>query len=292
MKPLFTGSGVAIATPFTDEDKIDFEAFGRHIDFLIENKTDAIVVCGTTGEAATMSKKEHLACVEFCVKHTNKRVPVIAGTGSNNTAKTIKMSKACEELGVDGLLVVTPYYNKATKKGLIMHFTEIHDNTTMPIILYNVPGRTNVNLPVDVCKELAKLPRIAGVKEASGNLTQILNIHKECPELPIYSGNDDQITAVCSVGGVGVISVLANVVPCDTHNIVEEFLNGNCKKSLELQEKLLDLTNALFIEVNPIPVKTAMASMGFGNGKMRLPLCDMEDSNKEILLKELNKVIK
>ncbi len=292
MKPLFTGSGVAIATPFTDDNKIDFDAFGKHIDFMIENKTDCIVVCGTTGEAATMTEEEHLSCVEFCVKHTNHRVPVIAGTGSNDTAKTVKMSKACEKLGVDGLLVVTPYYNKATKKGLIMHFTEVHNNTTTPIVLYNVPGRTNVNLPVDVVKELVKLPRIAGIKEASGNIAQILSIHKECPTLPIYSGNDDQITAVCAVGGLGVISVVANVAPLETHNIVEEFLNGNAKKSLEIQENLLDLINALFIEVNPIPVKAAMSHMGFGNGKMRLPLTDMEEHTKEILLKELNKVVK
>ncbi len=292
MKPLFTGCGVAIVTPFTEDDKIDFEAFGKHIDFLIENKVDCIVVCGTTGEAATMTEEEHLSTVEFCVKHTNKRVPVVAGTGSNNTAKTIKMSQACEKLGVDGLLVVTPYYNKATKKGLIMHFTEIHNNTTKPIILYNVPGRTNVNLPVDVCKELSKLPRVAGVKEASGNISQILSIHKECPELPIYSGNDDQITAVCAVGGVGVISVLGNVAPLKTHNIVEEFLNGNVKRSLEIQEELLDLSNSLFIEVNPIPVKTALSHMGFGNGKLRLPLTDMEENTKAILIKELDKVIK
>ncbi|MFV0519206.1 MAG: 4-hydroxy-tetrahydrodipicolinate synthase [Lachnospirales bacterium] len=291
MEPLFKGSGVAITTPFTEDNKIDFESFGKHIDFLIENKTDAIIVCGTTGEAATMTKEEHLSCVKFCVEHTNKRVPVIAGTGSNDTAKTISMSQECEKLGVDGLLVVTPYYNKATKKGLIMHFTEIHNNTTKPIILYNVPGRTNVNITVDVCVELAKLSRVVGLKEASGNISQVLNIHKVCKDLPIYSGNDDQITAVCAVGGVGVISVLGNVLPLETHNIVEEYLQGNCKKSLEIQEKVLDLSNALFIEVNPIPVKKAVSELGFGNGKLRLPLCDMEKNTEEILLKELKKFI-
>ncbi len=287
MKPIFTGSGVAIVTPFTDDNKIDFENFGKHIDFLIENDTDAIIVCGTTGEAATMSEDEHISTVKFCVEYVNKRVPVIAGTGSNNTLKTIKMSKACEDLGVDGLLVVSPYYNKATKKGLIQHFTEIHNATNTPIILYNVPGRTNVNIPPEVCKTLVKLPRIAGMKEASGNISQVVKLHSLCPNLPIYSGNDDQITAVCSVGGVGVITVLGNILPKDTHNIVDEYLKGNVKRSLELQSHYLSLCDALFIEVNPIPVKVALNKMGFNNGKLRLPLCDMEDETKAILEKEL-----
>ncbi|MFV0439927.1 MAG: 4-hydroxy-tetrahydrodipicolinate synthase [Lachnospirales bacterium] len=291
MKPLFTGSGVAIVTPFTDDNKIDFESFGKHIDFLIENSTDAIVVCGTTGEAATMTEEEHIATVKYCVEKVNGRVPVISGTGSNNTAKTIKMSKACEEVGVDGLLVVTPYYNKATKKGLVKHFTEIHNSTTKPIILYNVPGRTNVNLSVEVVKELNKLDRIAGVKEASGDLSQVVRIHQNCPELPIYSGNDDQITTVCAAGGVGVITVLGNVAPRQTHDIVAEFLNGNHSQSLKLQCEMLDLCSALFSEVNPIPVKTALCEMGFNNGFMRLPLCEMEDNAKEVLLCELKKVL-
>ncbi len=290
MKPLFMGSGVAIVTPFTNDDKIDFESFGKHIDFLIENETDAIIVCGTTGEASTMTEEEHIATVKFCVEHVNKRVPVIAGTGSNNTAKTVKMSKACEELGVDGLLVVTPYYNKATKKGLIAHFTEVHNSTNTPIILYNVPGRTNVNIAPEVAFELAKLPRVAGMKEASGNLSQVVKLHSLCPELPIYSGNDDQITAVCSVGGVGVITVLGNVAPKDTHDIVHEYLKDNVKKSLELQMKYLSLCDSLFSEVNPIPVKVALSKMGFNNGKLRLPLCDMEDNTKEILFTELEKL--
>ncbi len=290
MKPLFTGSGVAIVTPFTNDNKIDFENFGKHIDFLIENDTDAIIVCGTTGEAATMTEEEHIATVEFCVKHVNKRVPVIAGTGSNNTAKTIKMSNACEELGVDGLLVVTPYYNKTTKKGLIAHFTEIHNATKTPIILYNVPSRTNVNITPEICVELAKLPRVAGMKEASGNISQVLKLHTLCPNLPIYSGNDDQITAVCAVGGVGVITVLGNVAPKQTHDMVMEYLNGNIKDSLAIQKKYLGLVDALFIEVNPVPVKLALSMMRFNNGKLRLPLCDMENDSKVILLNALKKV--
>lgn len=290
-KAIFKGSGVAIVTPFTQNDEIDFESFGKHIEFLIENGSDAIIVCGTTGEASTMSEDEHVSAVEFCVKTVNKRVPVIAGAGSNNSKKSIKLAKRCEEAGVDALLIVTPYYNKASKQGLIEHFTTIHDETNTPIILYNVPSRTNVNIPPDVCFELSKLERIVGIKEASGDISQVARIAALCEGFPIYSGNDDQTLATCAVGGIGVVSVLGNIAPRETHDMVQAFLDGDYKKSLELQRKYLDLCEKLFIEPNPIPVKAALHRMGYNNGKLRLPLCPIDKCNKKELFESMDKVL-
>lgn len=278
----FTGSGVAIVTPF-DGYKTNYEAFGEIIEMHIAKKTDAIIVCGTTGEAATMPDEEHLAAIEYTVKKVAGRIPVIAGTGSNETAHAIKLSQAAEKMGVDGLLQVTPYYNKTTQKGLVRHFTEIANSVSVPIILYNVPSRTGMNISIDTLKELAKIDNIVGIKEASGNISYTAQVAAEVPDLYIYSGNDDMIIPIMSLGGKGVISVLANVLPEETHTMCHDYLDGNVEKARKAQLDLLDLANKLFIEVNPIPVKTAMAMMGYNVGNLRLPLTDMEPKNKETL---------
>jgi 4-hydroxy-tetrahydrodipicolinate synthase len=279
---LFTGSGVAIITPF-NESGINFAKLTELIEFNIKNKTDAIVICGTTGEASTMPDSEHMAAIEHTVKIVNGRVPVIAGTGSNDTRHCIELSKGAEKLGVDGLLIVTPYYNKTSKKGLIKHYTVVANSVNLPIILYNVPSRTGMNISIDALKELAKIKNVVGIKEASGSISYVADIARNVPELDIYSGNDDMIVPIMSLGGKGVISVVANILPEDTHNICEYYLNGETKKSLDLQLKMLNLINTLFVEVNPIPIKTAMNLMGFDVGDLRLPLCEMEDSNLEKL---------
>ena len=278
----FTGSGVAIVTPF-DGYKTNYDELGRLIDMNIENGTDAIIICGTTGEASTMPDAEHLAAIEYTVKKVNGRVPVIAGTGSNETAHAVELSKKAEELGADGLLQVTPYYNKASAKGLIAHFTAVAEAVSIPVILYNVPSRTGVNIPIPVLKELAKLPNIVAIKEASGNISYTAKIAAEVPELYIYSGNDDMIIPVLSLGGKGVISVLANVMPQETHDMCQAFFDGDTEKAKEMQLKYLDLIDSLFIEVNPIPVKTALGLMGYNVGNLRLPLIDMEEKNLETL---------
>ena len=272
----FTGSGVAIITPF-DGNTTNYDALGELIDWQIEQGTDAIIICGTTGEASTMPDAEHLAAIEYTVKRVAKRVPVIAGTGSNETAHAIELSKKAEELGADGLLQVTPYYNKTTQKGLIAHFGAIADAVNIPIILYNVPSRTGVNISIPVLKELAKCDNIVAIKEASGNISYTAQVAAEVPELYIYSGNDDMIVPVMSLGGKGVISVLANVMPKETHELCKAYLDGECTKATKMQLDLLDLVNALFIEVNPIPVKTAINLMGKNGGNLRLPLVDMAD---------------
>ena len=272
----FTGSGVAIITPF-DGNTTNYEALGELIDWQIEQGTDAIIICGTTGEASTMPDAEHLAAIEYTVERVAKRVPVIAGTGSNETAHAIELSKKAEELGADGLLQVTPYYNKTTQKGLIAHFGAIADAVNIPIILYNVPSRTGVNISIPVLKELAKRDNIVAIKEASGNISYTVQVAAEVPELYIYSGNDDMIVPVMSLGGKGVISVLANVMPKETHELCKAYLDGECTKATKMQLDLLDLVNALFIEVNPIPVKTAINLMGKNGGNLRLPLVDMAD---------------
>ena len=272
----FTGSGVAIITPF-DGNTTNYDALGELIDWQIEQGTDAIIICGTTGEASTMPDAEHLAAIEYTVKRVAKRVPVIAGTGSNETAHAIELSKKAEELGADGLLQVTPYYNKTTQKGLIAHFGAIADAVNIPIILYNVPSRTGVNISIPVLKELAKRDNIVAIKEASGNISYTVQVAAEVPELYIYSGNDDMIVPVMSLGGKGVISVLANVMPKETHELCKAYLDGECTKATKMQLDLLDLVNALFIEVNPIPVKTAINLMGKNGGNLRLPLVDMAD---------------
>lgn len=280
---IFTGAAVAIVTPFKN-NQVDYESLAALIERQIENSTDAIVICGTTGESSTLTDEEHKECIRFCVEKTAGRVPVIAGTGSNDTDYAISLSKYACEVGVDGLLLVTPYYNKATPKGLIKHFTAIADATDKPIILYNVPSRTGVNISLPVYKELAKHERIVAAKEASGNISAVAALAEACGNsLDIYSGNDDQIVPILSLGGKGVISVLSNVVPKDTHDIVALWNEGKTKESLALQLKYLDLINALFCEVNPVPVKTAMGLMGLCADEMRLPLCEMEENNKERL---------
>lgn len=283
MKTLpFTGSGVAIITPF-DGDKTNYDVLGELIEWHIAQGTDAIVICGTTGEASTMPDEEHLAAIKYTVEKAAGRIKIIAGTGSNDTHHAIELSKTAESFGVDGLLVVTPYYNKATQKGLIAHYSAIANAVSVPIILYNVPSRTGVSIAIPTLKELAKIDNIVAIKEASGNISYTAQVAAEVPELYIYSGNDDMIVPVMSLGGKGVISVVANVMPKETHEICAKYLDGDVKGSLQLQLKMLDLINKLFIEVNPIPVKTAMRLMGYNVGELRMPLCDMEEGNLEKL---------
>lgn len=280
----FTGSGVAIVTPFKEDKSINYDKFEKLIEFQIENKTDAIIVCGTTGEASTLSKTEHLKIVEFCVKTVNNRIPVIAGSGKNNTSEAIEVSKKCEELGVDGLLIVTPYYNKATQKGLINYYKTIAENVKLPIILYNVPSRTGVNIEPTTVLELSQIENIVGLKEASGNISQIAKICNICDDkFYIYSGNDDQIVPILALGGKGVISVIANIVPKDTHDIVELFLNNKIKESRELQFNMMDLIASMFCEVSPVPVKKALELMGYGECNLREPLINIEPQNLDIL---------
>ncbi|MBO5883246.1 MAG: 4-hydroxy-tetrahydrodipicolinate synthase [Clostridia bacterium] len=281
---IFTGAATAIITPFLN-GAIDYESFGKIIEDQIARSIDAIVVAGTTGEAATLTHEEHCECIKYVVDKVAGRVPVIAGTGSNDTAYGIELSKYACEVGADALLLVTPYYNKATSKGLIKNFIETAEATDKPIILYNVPSRTGCNISIPVYKELAKHERIVAVKEASGNLSAVAELAAECgDDLDIYSGNDDQIVPIMSLGGKGVISVLSNILPKETHDIAELCLNDNYKAAAALQLKYLKLINALFCEVNPVPVKTAMAELKMCDIEMRLPLCEMEDSNKEKLL--------
>lgn len=281
---IFTGAGVAIVTPMYEDGSINFDKLGELIDWQIDNHTDSIVICGTTGESSTMTDQEHIDAIAFAVKRTNKRVPVIAGAGSNDTAYAVELSKEARNLGADALLHVTPYYNKASQRGLIQHFTKIADSTELPIILYNVPSRTGVNIAVDTYKALCEHRNIAAAKEASGNISHIAAVKAACGDkLDIYSGNDDQIVPILSLGGIGVISVLSNILPKQTHDIVELYLNGDVKASAELQLKLLSLSDSLFIDVNPIPVKEAMNMMNMNVGECRLPLCSMEQKNKELL---------
>ncbi len=284
----FTGSGVAIVTPF-DGQKTNYDALGELIEWHIENKTDAIIICGTTGEASTMPDAEHLGAIEYTVKKVAGRIPVIAGTGSNETLHAIELSKKAEELGVDGLLQVTPYYNKATQKGLVAHFSAIANAVSIPVILYNVPSRTGVNISVAALKELAKVENIVAIKEASGNISYTAQVAAEVPELHIYSGNDDMIIPIMSLGGKGVISVLANVMPKETHDMCQAYLDGDCTTATKMQLEYLELVNNLFIEVNPIPVKTALNLMGKNAGNLRLPLTDMEEGNLNKLKASLKK---
>ena len=284
---LFRGSGVAIVTPFKN-NKVNFERLEELINWHIENSTDAIIVCGTTGESATMSKDEKKEVLRFAVEKAAGKIPIIAGTGSNNTADAIEMSKFAESIKADGLLLVTPYYNKTTQKGLIKHFTAIADEVNIPIILYNVPGRTGVNILPETVASLEKHPNIRGIKEASGNISQVAEIARLCSDnFYIYSGNDDQIVAVLSLGGCGVISVAANILPKEIHDLVFSFLEGKVNEARKLQLRMNSLINSLFIEVNPIPIKTAMNLIGMDSGELRLPLVEMEEKNKSILIKNL-----
>lgn len=284
---LFKGSGVAIVTPFND-DGINFSRLGELIEWHISQNTDAIIICGTTGESSTMSEEEKKSAIKFTVEKVNGRIPVVAGTGSNNTKHVIELSKYAEKVGSDALLIVTPYYNKTTQKGIIEHYNTIANNVNIPIIVYNVPSRTGLNVLPETLKELAKHPNIKAVKEASGNISQIVEIARLCPDdFFIYSGNDDMVVPLLSVGGKGVISVVANILPKDTHDMVINFLNGNFEEAKNLQLKMKGLIDALFVETNPIPIKTAMNLLGMDVGKLRLPLTSMSENNLNILIREM-----
>ena len=286
-KPLFTGSGVAIVTPFT-KDTVDLDAFGRLIDFQMANGTDAVIVCGTTGEASTMTYGERMRTIEYCVERVNGRVPVIAGSGSNATPNAIALGRDAERAGADGLLVVTPFYNKATQAGLVKHYTAIADAATKPIILYDVPSRTGVTIAPETYAELAKHPNINGVKEAGSNLSNIQKTRNLCPDdFSIWSGNDDETAAICLLGGRGVISVAANVVPDRMHQLVRLCLAGDFAAAGKLQLDLKELCDTLFCEVNPIPVKTALELMGLCSGALRLPLCQPSEEHRERIQKTL-----
>ena len=287
---IFKGAATALVTPFDEKGAVDYKAFAKLIDFQIAGGIDALVICGTTGEGSTLTDEEHRECIRFSVEHIAGRVPVIAGTGSNDTDYANSLSQYACEVGADALLLVTPYYNKATPKGLIKSFLDTAEKTDKPIILYNVPSRTGVNITMPVYRELAKHERIVAVKEASGNMSQIAEIAAELSDdLAIYSGNDDQIVPILSLGGLGVISVLSNVMPKETHDICQKFFDGDVTASRELQLKYLELINNLFIEVNPIPVKTACGMMGLCSDLRRLPLCEMDDANKAKLAASMAK---
>lgn len=282
-KIIFKGCGTAIVTPF-NEDGVNFEEFGKLIEDQIKGNVDSIIVCGTTGESSTMTIEERKETISYAVKKVNGRIPIIAGTGGNCTKSVIEFTKWAESAGVDGALIVTPYYNKTTQAGLIAHYTAIAKETSLPIILYNVPGRTGMNITPATCKELSKIDNIVAIKEASGNLSQVAEIANLCGnDLNIYSGNDDQITPILAVGGIGVISVLSNVAPKYTHDLIENFQNGNVSEAARMQLKALPLVNALFCEVNPIPAKAALNMIGYDMGTPRLPLIEMSDSGKDTL---------
>lgn len=285
----FTGSGVAIVTPFKN-GKIDFDKLGELIEFQIANSTDAIIICGTTGESAAMPDAEHISAIEYTVQKVKGRIPVVAGAGSNDTNHGVHLSKDAQRVGADALLSVTPYYNKATQKGLVMHYSAIASAVDIPIILYNVPSRTGVNMLPETLLKLSEIDNIVGVKEAGGNISQVAKIASLCGDkMAIYSGDDDMIVPVMSLGGAGVISVLANILPKETHDITAHCLAGDFESARKLQLKLYDLIKALFIEVNPIPVKTALNLMGFDVGELRLPLCEMEEKNIAVLRAEMEK---
>ena len=286
---IFEGAGVAIITPMNDDFSINFEKLGEIIDDQIKNGTDAIIICGTTGESSAMSHEEHIEAIKYAVEKTNHRVPVIAGSGSNSTAEAIHISKAAEEVGADGLLCVTPYYNKCTQNGLYQYYKDISDSVNIPIIMYNVPSRTGVNILPETAVRIAKeVKNVVAIKEASGNISQVAklaSLANDC--LDIYSGNDDQIIPLLSLGGKGVISVLSNVAPRQTHDMVRAYLDGDVEKAAKMQLDSIELIGALFCEVNPIPVKAAMNILGWQSGPVRRPLTEMEDANKERLTKAM-----
>ena len=287
-KTVFKGSGVAIITPFVDGGAIDYPALERILNYQIENGTDAVIICGTTGESSTLTDAEHRNAISFAVKTVAGRIPVIAGTGSNDTAYFLELSQYAAEAGADALLAVTPYYNKCSQAGLIKHFECVADRVDIPMILYNVPSRTGVNILPETCAELAKHPNIVAIKEASGNISQIMRTAYLCgDDLQIYSGNDDQIVPILSLGGIGVISVLANCLPRETHDICQYWFDGKLKESLALQMKFHPLIEALFCDVNPIPVKEAMKLLGWCDGSLRMPLTKISGKNEERLHVEL-----
>ena len=288
---IFTGAGVALITPMNDDGSVNYEKLRELLEFHVANKTDAIIICGTTGEASTLSDEEHLECIRFACEVINKRIPVIAGTGSNCTQSAIELSKEAEKSGVDGLLLVTPYYNKATQNGLKAHYKAIAKEVNVPIILYNVPSRTGTRLApqtvVDLCHEV---PNIVGVKDATGDISEVAELMSLAKgTVDVYSGNDDQIVPVLSLGGKGVISVLSNILPKETHDMVASYLDGDVVKSCEMQLKYFDLVKALFCEVNPIPVKKALNLMGMEVGSLRLPLTEMEEEHAKKLAEEMKK---
>ncbi len=277
-KRIFTGAGVAIVTPMNADGSVNYEAMGQLIEQQVTGGTDAIIVCGTTGESSTLTDEEHRRVIQFTVAQVNHRIPVVAGTGSNDTAYCLELSQEAQKMGVDGLLLVTPYYNKCSQKGLIRHYLTVADAVDLPMILYSVSSRTGVNILPETLKELSKHPNIVAVKEASGSISQVAKIRHLCgDDLDVYSGNDDQIVPLLSLGGIGVISVLSNLMPKETHDICQLYFDGKVQESAALQLKLLDLINNLFADVNPIPVKEALNMMGFPAGPCRMPLCEMDD---------------
>ena len=287
---IFKGAGVAIVTPFHEDGRVNYEAFGKQIERQIAGKTDAIIVCGTTGEASTLSHEEHLDVIRYCVEKVNKRIPVIAGTGSNCTETAVYLSKEAEKAGADGLLLVTPYYNKCTQKGLLEHFKIIAESVSLPVILYNIPGRTGGVLiaPETICTLCREVKNIVGVKDATGNISGVAKLlHMAAGDVDVYSGNDDQIVPILSLGGKGVISVLSNVAPEETHDICQMYFDGNVEGSRDLQLKAIPLIDGLFCEVNPIPVKKAMNFMGLEAGTLRRPLTEMEDAHAAVLEKAM-----
>ena len=288
---IFTGAGVAIATPMNADGSINFDKLGELIDFNIDNGTDAIIICGTTGESATMTDEEHIECIRYAVEKVNHRIPVIAGTGSNHTEYAVHLSQEAEALGADALLVVTPYYNKTSQRGLITHYTTIANSVKIPLILYNVPSRTGVNILPETLAKLAEIDNIVAVKEASGNISQVAKIAALCGDkIDIYSGNDDQIIPIMSLGGKGVISVLSNCMPFETHEIASLCLENKYPEAREKANRLLEFTNMLFCDVNPIPVKEALNLMGFEVGECRLPLVKMEQEKIDKLKASMEKI--
>lgn len=288
-KVIFTGSGVAIVTPMKPDGQVDFEELGRVIEFQIENGTDSIVICGTTGESATLKDGEHLECIRCAVETTAGRVPVIAGTGSNDTAHAVEMSREAAALGADAVLLVTPYYNKTSQAGLIKHFNTIVDAAGLPAILYNVPSRTGINIQPETALELSKNPLICGIKEASGNISQIAQMAALCgDELPLYSGNDDQVVPLLSLGGKGVISVVANIDPARMHRMCQLWFEGKTAESARLQLESMGLCKAMFCDVNPIPVKAAMNMMGWNAGPCRLPLAPLSQEHEAFVTAQLH----
>lgn len=285
---IFKGVGTAMVTPFKD-GKVNFEEFGKLLEDQIKAKVSAVIVCGTTGESATMSEEEKKDLIKYAVDKSSNKIKVIAGTGSNNTMNAIKMSKYAEEVGVDGLLVVTPYYNKTTQEGLYAHYKAIADSVELPIILYNVPSRTGVNITPETCLRLSKIENIVGIKEASGNMSQVNKIAHLCEDFAIYSGNDDMIIPILSIGGKGVISVLSNVMPKYTKDMIDEYFYGDNVKAGKMQTNIMDMVDALFCEVNPTPVKYILNEMGYDYGDPRLPLVPLSDKNKEKVDKVLVK---
>ena len=290
-KTIFKGAGVAIITPMNEDGSINFDKLGELIEFNIANHTDAIIICGTTGESATMTDEEHQDCITYAIKKADGRIPVIAGTGSNDTKYAVALSKHAEKQGADALLVVTPYYNKCSQEGLIKHYYAIADAVNIPIIAYNVPSRTGTNIAVSTCVELSKHQNIAAIKEASGDISRVAQIRAACgDELDVYSGNDDQIIPILSLGGKGVISVLSNCMPKETHDICELCFENKYEEASQLALKLLEFTNGLFMDVNPIPVKEALNIMGFEVGECRLPLCKMPKAKIDKLKSQMQKI--